>query len=350
MSLASGRGSGSASGRGVTLKEIALRTGVHLSTVSRVLRQAPPPDGWSETALRVRQTARELGYQPNPWAASLRTRRTGVLGAVMPRLTDGVIANMYQGVQRAAEESGYSVLLSSPEDDLNAMGKAINLVVGRHVDGLILSGLARPGLTFLESLNLGATPVLLLSRHADTGLPSVTGDDHEGGLLAARHLVALGHRRFGVIAGPENASTASERVAGFLQGLREAHVRPVRRLIVSSGFGVSGGVDAAHTLLRNGNRPTAIFAINDAAAIGALGVARDLGIAVPTELSVVGFNDADVSAQLSVPLTTIRTQPRVMGATAVQQLLRLMSGEDVGSVKVPVELIVRSSSVPPPRA
>ncbi|NJC73075.1 LacI family transcriptional regulator [Planosporangium thailandense] len=334
--------------RGVTLKEIARRTGVHVSTVSRVLRQAPPPDGWSDVALKIRETARELGYQPNPWAASLRTRRTGVLGAVMPRLTDGVIAKMYQGVQQAAEEAGYSVLLSSPEDDLVAMKKAINLVVGRYVDGLILSGLRRPGPPFLASLNVGNTPVLLLSRHADTDLPSVTSDDYEGGRLAARHLVELGHQRCGIIAGPKDASTASERVAGFLDGLKEAGLRQDRRLIVPSGFGVNGGVEAARVILGDKDRPTAIFAINDDAAIGALGVARDLGITVPTGLSVVGFNDADVSAQLPVPLTSIRTQPRVMGATAVHRLLRLMGNEEVGSVKLPVELVVRSSTVAPP--
>jgi LacI family transcriptional regulator len=336
--------------RGVTLKEIARRTGAHVSTVSRVLRQAPPPDGWSDVALKIRETARELGYQPNPWAASLRTRRTGVLGAVMPRLTDGVIAKMYQGVQRAAEQSGYSILLSSPEDDPAAMKKAINLVVGRYVDGLILSGLRRPGATFLESLNVGNTPVLLLSRHADTDLPSVTGDDYEGGRLAARHLVELGHQRCGIIAGPKDASTASERVAGFIDGLNEAGIRQDRRLIVPSGFGVNGGVEAARVILGDKDRPTAIFAINDAAAIGALGVARDLGITVPTGLSLVGFNDADVSAQLPVPLTSVRTQPHEMGATAVRQLLRLMANEQVGSVKVPVELVVRASSVAPPRA
>ncbi|MGB6040521.1 MAG: LacI family DNA-binding transcriptional regulator, partial [Gordonia sp. (in: high G+C Gram-positive bacteria)] len=124
-----------------TMKEIAERTGVHTSTVSRVLRQTEPVDGWSESALRIHEVAAELGYRPNPWAASLRTRRTTTIGAVMPRLTDGVVATIYQGVEQAARESGYSLLLSSPPDDPAEQRAAIDLLAGRQVDGLLLSSL-----------------------------------------------------------------------------------------------------------------------------------------------------------------------------------------------------------------
>lgn len=330
-----------------TLKEIADLTGVHVSTVSRVLRQATPPDGWSQTALRIRQTAEDLGYQPNPWAASLRTRRTNVIGAVMPRLTDGVIATMFKGVQHAAEEASYSVLMSSPADSPEAIRRAVELVASRQIDGLILSSVHRPGDQFLSSLKTAGAPILLLSRHADSSLPSVTSDDHQGGLLAARHLIDLGHRRIGIVAGPDHASTAHDRVQGFMAGMQEAGVEIPVELVVHSDFEVEGGTAAANTLLRMNARPTAVFAVNDTAAIGVLGVARDLGLAIPDDLSVVGFNDIPVVAQLPVPLTTIRADAHQMGAAAVKQLLRLIANESVESQTVPVELIVRASTCPP---
>src|SRR5699024_9214655 len=114
-----------------TMRAIAERAGVHISTVSRVLRQSEPVDGWSPAAQRVRAIAAELGYRPNLWAASLRTRRTTTIGAVMPRLTDGVVATIYGGVEEAAREAGYSVLLSSPPDDPGEQRSAIDLLAGR---------------------------------------------------------------------------------------------------------------------------------------------------------------------------------------------------------------------------
>ena len=126
--------------RAPTLKEIARRAGVHVSTASRVRRQSEPADGWSASALRVREVADQLGYQRNVWAASLRTRRTTTIGVVMTRLTDGVVATTYQGIEQAATRAGYSVLLSSPPDEEAAQRRAIELLVGRQVDGLRLSG------------------------------------------------------------------------------------------------------------------------------------------------------------------------------------------------------------------
>lgn len=339
-----GQPRGAARRRPPTLKEIADLTGVHVSTVSRVLRQDAPPDGWSETALRVRRTAEELGYQRNPWAASLRTRRTKVIGAVMPRLTDGVIATMFEGVQEAAEASGYSVIMSSPADTPEAMRRAAELMASRQVDGLIMSSVHRPGQEFMASINGLGAPTLLMSRHADTGLPAVTSDDHHGGVLAARHLLKLGHRRFGVVAGPDHASTAHDRVAGFLDGLRESDVHPDDVHVAPSAFEVDGGVAAATTLLGMEPRPTAVFAVNDTAAIGVLGVARDLGLRIPDDLSVVGFNDIPVVAQLPIPLTTIRADAHRMGTCAVHQLLHQVDDEPIEPVVLPVELVPRASS------
>nr|WP_279164410.1 LacI family DNA-binding transcriptional regulator [Rhodococcus erythropolis] len=341
-------------GRPPTLREIADQAGVHISTASRVLRQPEPADGWSDSALRVRQVAEELGYQPNLWAASLRTRKTTTIGVVMPRLTDVVVATMFQGIEEAATAAGYSVLLSSPPDDLDAQRKAVEFLVSRQVDGLMLSSIHLPGTDFVDSLPLRSLPILLLNRHIDSatsyqnrGLPFVSGDDRLGGYLAGKHLLDCGYRDLGVIAGPDHASTSRERVAGFRDALTEAGLALPPNRIVASEFEVQGGVDAAATLLGGDSRPDAVFTVSDTIAIGVLGVARDLGLSIPDDLALVGYNDIPVVSQLPVPLTTVRSPARKIGATGLEHLLALISGKNVESVKLPVELIVRASTRKP---
>lgn len=339
--------SGKRARRVPTLREVAERAGVHLSTVSRVMREPEPPDGWSETAERVRRVADEMGYRTNPWAASLRTRRTTTIGVVMPRLTDGVVATMFQGIEEAATAAGYSVLLTSPPDDLEAQRRSIEFLVSRQVDGLILSSLHRPGQEFVDSLRLRDLPLILVNRHADTDLPSVTGDDRRGGYLAGRHLLDLGHRQLGLVAGPEHASTAHDRVLGFLDALAEEGIDLAPERIIGSGFEVSSGAGAAHRLLDTDDRPTAIFAIDDTAAIGVMGVARKLGLRVPDDLAVVGYNDIPLIEHLPIPLTTIRSPAREIGATAVRSLIDLIDGTPVESTVLPVSVVERLSTRPP---
>lgn len=338
-------------GRPPTLREIADQAGVHISTASRVLRQPEPADGWSDSALRVRQVAEELGYQPNLWAASLRTRKTTTIGVVMPRLTDVVVATMFQGIEEAATAAGYSVLLSSPPDDLDAQRKAVEFLVSRQVDGLMLSSIHLPGTDFVDSLPLRSLPILLLNRHIDqatsspnSSLPFVSGDDRLGGYLAGKHLLDCGYRDLGVIAGPDHASTSRERVAGFRDALTEAGLELPPNRIVASEFEVQGGVDAASTLLSGNTRPDAVFTVSDTIAIGVLGVARDLGLSIPDDLALVGYNDIPVVSQLPVPLTTVRSPAHKIGATGLEHLLALIAGRNVESVKLPVELIVRAST------
>lgn len=334
----------SSGNRAPTLKEIAERAGVHVSTASRVLRQPEPADGWSESARRVREVADELGYQPNLWAASLRTRKTTTLGVVMTRLTDGVVATTYQGIEEAATDAGYSVLLSSPPDDPEAQRRAVELLVGRQVDGLMLSGLHAPAGPFIESLRTGGVPLLTVTRHADAGLPFVGGDDRTGGHLAARHLLDRGYTDVAVVAGPAHATTATDRVAGFRDALASASAElPADRIAVSS-FGVDGGIEAGRALLDRTDRPRAIFAVSDTIAIGVMGVARDLGLRIPDDLALIGYNDIPVVAQLPVPLTTVRSPAQQIGETATRRLLDLIDGREAETIRLPVELVARGTT------
>ncbi|MDN5758133.1 MAG: LacI family transcriptional regulator [Tomitella sp.] len=326
-----------------TLREIAERAGVHVSTVSRVLRQDEPVDGWSAAALRIRAIAEELGYRPNHSAASLRTRRTTTIGAVMPRLTDGVVATVYQGIEEAARAAGYSVLLSSPPDERGAQRSAIDLLAGRRVDGLLLSSLHSPARDFVSSLGL-SMPMVAVNRHADAGLPFATGDDHHGGRLAGEHLLDCGYRRIGAIGGPAHATTGRDRLAGFLAAMADNAVTVDPAHISHASLDVPGGVAAARILLDGPDRPDAIFAVSDTVAIGVLGVARDLGLRIPEDLGLVGYNDIPVVSQLPVPLTSVVAPARDIGAAGIRLLLGLIDGRGAESVSLPVKLAVRGST------
>lgn len=332
--------------RRVTMKQVADHAGVHVSTVSRVLSRA---DGGrvqaeSETSRRIRYIARELGYVPDPAAASLRTQRTKVIGVLVPRLTDIVLATIYEGIEETATRHGYQTVVSNSHDDLDERRRRIDLLVGRRVDGLILGDAHRDG-DFLDSLAARGIQAVLVSRHAP-GLPSVTCDDFRGGRLVGTHLADLGHRRIGIAAGLPWASTGLDRTAGCIDSLAERGIVVPDRMVVNCGFDAAGGRDAADQLLRMRPRPTAIFATNDFAAIGVMGAIRDRALRVGADVAVVGFNDITIARDMPVPLTTVRSPMREMGAVCTELLLDLLQGRPAESVRLQPELVVRQSSDP----
>ncbi|WP_220038398.1 LacI family DNA-binding transcriptional regulator [Curtobacterium sp. MCLR17_042] len=326
----------------VNLQAIAALAGVHISTASRVLRQAEPTKGWSASAQRVIAAAAELGYRPNRLAASLRTRRSNTIGVVMPRLADTVIATICQSVESAARSAGYQLLLTTPPDDMGAQLDAVDFLLSRQVDGLIVSSLhlSSPNPRLMDL----PVPVIATNRHPGDWMPAVVGDDVEGGRMATEHLLALGHRRIGVIAGPRHASTAVERVAGFRLAHEQRDLAVDDALVVHSDFEVEGGVVGAHTLLSLSDPPTAIFAVNDTAAIGVMGAARQRGLRVPDDLSIVGYNDISVVAQLPTPMTTVHSPTALMGTVAVERLLAAIGDGALQGATLPVSLVVRSST------
>lgn len=326
----------------VNLQAIAALAGVHISTASRVLRQAEPTKGWSASAQRVIAAAAELGYRPNRLAASLRTRRSNTIGVVMPRLADTVIATICQSVESAARSAGYQLLLTTPPDDMGAQLDAVDFLLSRQVDGLIVSSLhlSSPNPRLMDL----PVPVIATNRHPGDWMPAVVGDDVEGGRMATEHLLALGHRRIGVIAGPRHASTAVERVAGFRLAHEQRDLGVDDALVVHSDFEVEGGVVGAHTLLSLSDPPTAIFAVNDTAAIGVMGAARQRGLRVPDDLSIVGYNDISVVAQLPTPMTTVHSPTALMGTVAVERLLAAIGDGALQGATLPVSLVVRSST------
>jgi LacI family transcriptional regulator len=327
-----------------TLRTIAHLAGVHVSTVSRVLAPGGRPPARTAspvTAARIRAMADQLGYVPNPHATGLRSRRSNLVGVLVPRLTDIVLATIYEGIEEAAGERGLHTFVSNSRDDPGQRERKVEMLLDRRVDGLVLGDAPLDGV-FADGLARRGVPFVLVSRRVP-GHPSVTCDDYLGGRLVAEHLLGLGHEYPAVIAGAPYASTGVDRTAGFVDRYAEAGLPVSRRRVVPSTFDVAGGRAAAAALLDGVPRPTALFAVNDFAAIGALGALRDRGLVPGDHIAVVGFNDVPVAADLPVPLTTVRSPMHEMGRRAAHLLIERLAGREVPSERLKPALVVRSS-------
>lgn len=333
-------------GRTVTLKDLANELGIHPSTVSRVLHSdsdAARGAASAATAERIRDLARKRGYSPDPQATGLRTRRTRLLGVIVPRLSDLVLAIMYEGIEEAAAELGYSTFVMNSRDDPDEQRRKSDIMLARRVDGLII-GDAHLDSSLLKDLTVRKVPFVLMNRRVP-GYPSATCDDVLGGELVADHLWSKGHRKVSVIAGEPYASTAIDRTAGFVERWRSLGGEISDNDVVWSRFDTAGGRAAAETILTNGKpHPSAIFAVNDFAAIGAMGALRSHGLTVGQDVAVVGFNDTSLAAELPIPLTSIRSPMLDIGRAAVQLLQNVLNGEQVEPMTLKPVLCVRESS------
>lgn len=326
----------------VTLRDVAEQAGVHVSTVSRVLSR--PGGGTGATATRVHRIAAELGYRPDPYAASLRTHRSRAFGVLVPALTDLVLATVYDEIEQCATTLGYHTFVANTRDDMAEQRRRVDLLLDRRVDGLVL-GDARLDDTLVDELAARGVPFVLVSRRQGDH-PAVTCDDTLGGRLAAQHLLRLGHRQVAVVAGEPYASTGHDRTAGFIAVCREQGVEVPPSRVVQSRFDVSGGRQAADRLLDQPDRPTAVFVVNDFAAVGVMGALRDRGLRAGHDVAVVGYNDVSIAAELPTALTSVRSPLRTMGAKAVTMLVERLVGRSVTSVRLAPQLIVRASSDP----
>ncbi len=336
-----------------TIADVAARAGVSTATVSRVLAgvgRARP-----ETRARVREAARALDYRPSEIARSLQRRSTQTLGLVISDIENPYFPQLVRSVEDAARAAGFSVLLCNAADDPDREAFYLDLLVDRRVDGLII---AASSLGVRHSAWLGAPPVpvvLVNTAAPDIGLPAIMSDNELGGRLAAAHLLGLGHTRFAYLMPPPRHVDAPERLAGVRLALSEAGVDPDGITVTCGDPVVGGGESATLALFDDAPATTAILAYNDLMAIGALRALRRCGRRVPTDVSVVGFDDVAFAAFVDPPLTTIAQRTDAMGIWAVDRLVRGLHGYvddpalvDATPVRLPVDLQVRGSSGPVP--
>jgi len=320
----------------VTLLDVAAAAGVSKSTVSRILDERLPRSD-SDTAQRVREVAAELGYQRDLSAASLRRGKTMTVGVVVPRLTDTVMAMLYESLAHACQRVGQFAVVATTDDQAKADRVAVEALLQRRVDGLVLST-ARTGDDFTQELADRDIPYVLALRTDGHSLSSV-GDDKLGGYLATRHLLDLGHRRIGLIAGPGYASSARGRVEGYRDAMAEAGAVVAPDLVIESTFGIESGAEAAERLMNLDPRPTAIFAVNDNTAIGALSTLQQRGLSVPDDVSLVGYNDIPIVSRLPIPLTSVRV-PFDHIATAALDLLATNPATSADRIRVAAPTLI----------
>lgn len=325
----------------VTILDVARESGVSKSSVSRFLDERLPKSD-SETAQHVRKIAKQMGYVRDSSAANLRRGKTNMIGVIVPKLTDTVMAMLYESLQRAATKLGKFAIVATTDDAPNANRSAVESLLQRGVDGLILSTV-RDGDTLPQELKERGVPFVLALRTDGESLSSI-GDDVLGGYLATRHLIDLGHENIGIIAGPAYASNARMRVEGYKKALSEADIKLNNDWIVGSTFGINSGGEAAKKLLALSPKVTAIFAVNDNTAIGALAVINRQGLSIPQDISLVGYNDIPIVSHLPVPLTSVHVPLDQIASTALELLEANSALSSDGIKKAIPTLIPRRST------
>jgi LacI family transcriptional regulator len=329
-----------------TLKNLAARAGVHPSTISRVVNNDPLLRVSAETRARIEALLQETGYRPDVVARSLKLRQTFVLAMVIPDITNPLFAGIFVGIERAANELGYSVLLANTGGSPERERAHLRTIQARRVDGVILASavLRDPSVGWLREQNIAH---VLVNRYSDERDLFVGADDFAGARTATEHLVALGHRRIAHLAGGLGISTAVERQRGYLTALREAGIDSDAALVVEGGYLEETGRAAMERLLALPEPPTAVFAVNDMTAIGAHGALQQRGLRIPRDVALVGYNDVPLASRLEPPLTTLRVPVEEFGRHSAEMLIeRIQTGQTTRQrVVLQPELIIRGSTV-----
>jgi LacI family transcriptional regulator len=334
----------------ITIKDVAREAGVSVATASRAFNDSGPVS--AETRRRVREIARRLRYVPNVAARSLITSRTGMLGVLLPDLYGEFFSEVIRGIDQAVRRGGYHLLVSSSHNDQAEIEAALRAMRGR-VDGLLVMSPgfdARALATHLPERH----PVVLLNCAArDEAVDSITIDNVGGAAAMVSHLVRLGHRRVAHIGGAPRNLDARERRRGYRAALRAAGIARDPELEVQGDFMEASGHRAARRLLALPAPPTAIFAANDAMAIGALSALREGGVRVPDDVAVAGFDDIPISRYVNPSLSSVHVPIAELGGRAMETLLRAVADPE-GHVRrqevLDTTLVIRQSCGAPTAA
>lgn len=328
--------------RRVTIADVADAAGVSIATVSKVLNGRYGVA--AGTAERVQRVIDDLGYTASLGAASLRNRSTHVIAVLVTEI-EPFSAELLKGISHAMQESDYELLIYVGGRHRSTPGweqKYVSRLGGTLADGTIL---VTPASGTVDS----AAPVVAVDPHTGSGAASVVSDNFAGAVAATEHLLALGHRRIGFLGGREGLESARLREAGFRAAMRAAGVAVEPHLVVAGDYRAESTVQPAHSLLDGLDRPTAVFAANDQSAIELMHVATELGLRVPDDVSVIGFDNIPESALTDPPLSTVSQPIHEMGEAAFAMLVGLLDGTaEPTRLVLPTELVPRASTGPAP--
>ena len=337
-----------------TLAEVARTAGVSLATASRVLsgsgyRVRP------ELRRRVLAAARSLNYVPNAHAQALVRARTQAVGVVTHDVSDPYFAEIVRGVQRVASAAGRLAIICNTYRDPDREVEYVRLLHAQRVEAIVLAGSGRDDRRYGQKMSAAVEAYLatggrlvVISRHHLPG-DAVLPDNFGGARALAHYLADLGHRRVGVISGPPKLTTTRDRMEGFRQGLRERGLELPDDAVVPGDFGRDSGEAGVAVLLDRCPGLTAVFALNDQMAVGALAALRRRGIRVPEDVSLAGFDDMAIARDVTPQLTTVRVPMEEMGMRAMEMALE-PAGEELRVVFLPAVVVPRGSTAPPREA
>ncbi len=326
-----------------TLKDVARRAGVSVATASRVLGGY----GYAsqKTRERVLRAARQLDYTPNAVARGMVKKRTQTLGIIVSDSANPFFASVVRGIEDVVRRHGYAVILCNADEDPAKEELYLRILREKQVDGLLLAPSARVSPHVRRWLR-GSIPLVLVDRRLEgVRADAALVDNRDGARTAVSHLLALDHRRIGIISGPSRLFTGQERLAGYYDALRAAGVRPDPHLVREGDFKQPSGYRLAREFVSEKRRPTALFVANNLMTIGAMLALKEDRIRIPQELAVVGFDDMDWAPVLTPTLTAVAQPAYTLGTSAAQLLMQRLENPSrpVQEIVLKTHLVVRES-------
>ncbi|CAI8955644.1 DNA-binding transcriptional dual regulator RbsR [Pseudomonas sp. IT-P258] len=328
-----------------TIKDVAALAGISYTTVSHVVNKTRPVS--EEVRIKVEAAIQTLDYVPSAVARSLKAKTTATIGLLVPNSLNPYFAELARGIEDYCERNGYCVILCNSDDNPDKQRSYLRVLLEKRIDGLIVAS-AGGDSGLVQGLKGVRTPMVIVDRGLDGVDADLVRIDHEyGAYLATRHLLELGHRDIATISGPENTSVAQMRLAGYRRALKEAGIEVSSGRMLESDFTSTGGYSAAAILLES-NPPSAIFAANDMIGIGVLRAAAERNIRVPSELSVIGFDDIQMSRYVYPSLTTVGQSILQLGEMAAEVLLRRIATPGLATDQriVTPSIVIRESTAP----
>lgn len=330
-----------------TIKDVAALAGISYTTVSHVLNKTRPVS--DPVRIKVEAAIIALDYVPSAIARSLKAKATLTIGLLIPNGSNPYFAELARGIEDYCERNGFCVILCNADDNPEKQRGYLRVLLEKRVDGLIVSSVGGD-VDMDEGLAGVRTPMVVVDRDLKGIVADLVRIDHEqGAYLATCHLLELGHKHIACVCGPAKTSVAQMRLAGFHRAMLEAKVVVPDEWIIESDFTSPGGYQAAVTLLDH-NPPTAIFAGNDMIGIGVLRAAAERNVRVPADLSVIGFDDIQMSRFVYPALTTVGQSILQLGEMAAEVLLRRISAPTHTAIEqliVAPSIVMRESTAPP---
>lgn len=316
--------------RNVGIRDVAEMAGVSVTTVSHVLNDTPQMRVAADTRARVREAAKTLGYGPNRMAQALRTNRSGLIGLLSEEIaTTPHAGRIILGAQSAAREHDLTlVIINTERESGDSHRDDVQALIDRQVEAVLYATMYHRQVSLPP--NLQGLPAVLIDSTDKAGIvPAVVPDEVGGAIAAVTHLVEAGHRRIGFLNNDDDVPATHERLVGYKEVLRQHDIPIDEQLIVQAPSETLPGYEIARELLARQDRPTALFCYNDRMAMGTYRAANELGLDIPHDLSIVGFDNQElIAANLFPGLTTVALPHYEMGAWAVETLVRLLHGDD----------------------